>query len=78
MLEKKRLDYIDWLKAIGIYLIVLGHCLPAYTLPRTVIYTFHVPLFAFAGGLLSKSAETFKGAMGKLLGLLKSGKLIKP
>ncbi|MBR2025399.1 MAG: acyltransferase family protein [Clostridia bacterium] len=71
MLEKKRLDYIDWLKAIGIYLIVLGHCLPAYTLPRTVIYTFHVPLFAFAGGLLSKKAETPKEMLSKLLKLLK-------
>ena len=71
MLEKKRLYYVDWLKAIGIYLIVLGHCLPAYTLPRTVIYTFHVPLFAFAGGLLSKKAETPKELLSKLLKLLK-------
>lgn len=71
MLEKKRYDYIDWLKAIGIYLIVLGHCLPAYCLPRTVIYSFHVPLFAFAGGLLSKPASTIKEMLNKLLGLLK-------
>ena len=58
MAEKKRLDYVDWLKAIGIFLVVLGHCLPAYTLLRTVIYSFHVPLFAFAGGLLAKAPKT--------------------
>lgn len=71
MAETKRLDYVDWLKAIGIFLIVLGHCLPAYTLPRTVIYAFHVPLFAFAGGLLSKPAKTIKECFLKVLGLLK-------
>ena len=31
MATKERLNYIDWLKAIGIFLIVIGHCLPAYT-----------------------------------------------
>lgn len=71
MTERKRLNYIDWLKAIGIYLIVLGHCLPAYTLPRTIIYSFHVPLFAFAGGLLSKPADSVKEMLNKILGLLK-------
>lgn len=71
MVNKERLDYIDWLKAIGIFLIVLGHCLPAYTLPRTVIYSFHVPLFAFAGGLLAKHPESIRALGSKLLKLLK-------
>ncbi len=70
MAEKKRLDYVDWIKAIGIFLVVLGHCLPAYTVLRTVIYSFHVPLFAFAGGLLArapKNAREFGKALLRLL-----------
>lgn len=70
MAEKKRLDYIDWLKAIGIFLVVLGHCLPAYTLLRTVIYSFHVPLFAFAGGLLAKAPKSWRELSKSLLRLL--------
>lgn len=71
MTEKKRFDYIDWLKAIGIYLIVLGHCLPAYCMPKTIIYSFHVPLFAFAGGFLSTPAKTIGECLKKTVGLLK-------
>ena len=71
MLEQKRLNYIDWFKAIGICLIVMGHCLPAYTLPKTIFYAFHVPLFAFAGGFLSSPAKTIKEALKKVVGLLK-------
>lgn len=71
MLENKRLNYVDWFKAIGICLIVLGHCLPAYTLLRTLIYSFHVPLFAFAGGFLSKPAKTIKECLKKVVTLLK-------
>ncbi|MBO5379136.1 MAG: acyltransferase family protein [Clostridia bacterium] len=70
MEEKKRLDYIDYIKAIGIFLVVLGHCLPAYTILRTVIYSFHVPLFAFAGGLLSKTPKTARELGKSVLRLL--------
>lgn len=71
MEKTERLDYIDWLKAIGIFLIVIGHCLPAYCMPRTMIYAFHVPLFAFAGGLLAKPSKTIKDCFLKVLNLLK-------
>ncbi len=40
---KERLNYIDFMKTSGIYLIVLGHMFPA---PGTnFIYSFSVPLF---------------------------------
>lgn len=70
MEEKKRLDYVDYLKAIGIFLVVLGHCLPAYTVLRTVIYSFHVPLFAFAGGLLAKAPKSIRELSKSVLRLL--------
>lgn len=42
---KERLNYIDFMKTSGIYLIVLGHMFPA---PGTnFIYSFSVPLFFF-------------------------------
>ena len=67
---KVRLNYIDWVKAIGIFLIVIGHCLPAYTMPRTLIYSFHVPLFAFAGGLLATAPKSAKDLGRRTLKLL--------
>lgn len=70
MIENKRLNYIDWFKAIGICLIVIGHCLPAYTLPRTLIYSFHVPLFAFAGGFLSNPAKSLRDCLKRVKTLL--------
>ena len=71
MLENKRLNYIDWFKAIGICLIVIGHCLPSYTVVKTIIYSFHVPLFAFAGGFLFNPAKTIRECLKKVLALLK-------
>ena len=45
-----RINWIDYLKAGGIFLVVLGHsnCVP---LLRKYIYSFHMPLFYFAAGL---------------------------
>ena len=47
---KERLNYIDFMKTSGIYLIVLGHMFPS---PGTnFIYSFSVPLFFFISGFL--------------------------
>lgn len=55
--------YLDNLKAILIFLVVLGHFLEirisSYSSVRTVfslIYAFHMPLFVFISGYLSKTA----------------------
>ena len=54
---KARLNYIDYMKTIGIYLIVLGHMFPK---PGTIfIYSFSVPLFFFISGFLFSRSETF-------------------
>lgn len=47
----KRLEWIDWMKALGIYLIVLGHF---YSIGEKFIYVFHVPLFFVISGILCK------------------------
>lgn len=46
-----RLEWIDWMKAIGIYLIVLGHF---YSYGDKFVYVFHVPLFFIISGFLCK------------------------
>lgn len=68
---KKRLDYIDWAKAISIALIVIGHILPSGCWPKTLAYAFHVPMFAFVGGILFSHPKTFKELGKKLFGIFK-------
>lgn len=59
----KRLTYIDIAKGIGIFLVVVGHCIPdatsatgiaipAYRWLHDVIYSFHMPLFFFLAGFM--------------------------
>lgn len=52
MSENQRYTYIDWMKVIGIYLIVCGH----FSQPRppfiAYIYVFNVPLFFIISGFL--------------------------
>lgn len=49
-MEKKRLEYIDIARGIGIVLVVLGHCLSQLDGGlRTFIYSFHMPLFFCIG-----------------------------
>ena len=59
----KRLEWIDWMKALGIYLIVLGHF---YSIGEKQIYIFHVPLFFVISGILCKK-EINQGLFWKKL-----------
>lgn len=60
MSERKRLDYLDMAKGIGIILVVIGHlqgkdifALSPYILPVcTWIFSFHMPLFFIISGML--------------------------
>lgn len=54
IVREKRLEWIDWMKALGIYLIVLGHF---YSIGEKFIYVFHVPLFFVISGFLSKKED---------------------
>ena len=47
----KRMVWIDWMKAIGIYLVVLGHF---FSVGEKFLYVFHVPLFFLISGFLCK------------------------
>ena len=57
-MPKKRLDYLDMAKGVGIFLVVLGHI--EYLSESTMrwIFSFHMPLFFVIGGILS---STFAG-----------------
>ena len=59
MRKGQRLAYIDWLKALGICFIVAGHMLPSACWHKTLLYSFHVPLFVMVGGMLSNTPQTY-------------------
>lgn len=50
----KRLIWIDWMKAVGMYLIVAGHFFSLY---HKYIYIFSVPVFFVISGFLTKREE---------------------
>jgi len=52
----KRVYWVDWLKFIGIFLVVLGH-LPDNEICNGLIYSFHMPLFFIISGFLMNSRE---------------------
>ena len=60
-MEKERDYYFDNLKAVLIFLVVLGHfLLPIYddaflVVLKRLIYVFHMPLFVFVSGYFSKN-----------------------
>lgn len=61
--EKKRLYWIDWMKAIGITLIVYGHF---FSVAHWYVYTFSVPLFFIISGFLCKRETDVKVFWRKL------------
>lgn len=48
---KERIVWIDWAKAILIYLMVVGHCFPV-AWENQLIYAFHMPAFFIISGYL--------------------------
>lgn len=55
-----RIIWIDWIKVIGIYIIVLGHFPLENTGLKAFIFTFHVPVFFIISGYLYKTSTTIK------------------
>jgi fucose 4-O-acetylase-like acetyltransferase len=58
-MDNKRIIWIDWMKAILIYLVVVGHIRfenesIVNTFVNTFIYSFHMPAFFFISGFLHK------------------------
>lgn len=51
-MKEKRLDYLDMVKGVGIFFVVLGHIEYISTPLRVWISSFHMPLFFIVSGLL--------------------------
>lgn len=53
---KKRIDWLDTLKGLGMFFVIWGHAFPGteYVI-RKFIYTFHMPLFFFSSGINAKN-----------------------
>lgn len=48
-------NWIDWMKALGMFFIVWGHLSPAHL--KDVIYAFNVPCFFIISGFLFKGTD---------------------
>lgn len=56
----RRIDWIDYAKAIGIFLVVFGHTYLNQSpnpILRNAIYSFHMPLFFFISGCLHRQSS---------------------
>ena len=54
--ERTRIEWIDYAKTLGIWLVILGHILnagrPIEAELHTIVYSFHMPFFFLVSGLL--------------------------
>ena len=55
-MEKRRLVWIDYAKAIGIFMVILGH-VPVSADIKWAMYGVHMPLFFIISGLLRSRTE---------------------
>ncbi|MBC1779156.1 acyltransferase family protein [Listeria booriae] len=55
-MERKRLDWLDAAKGIGIFLVVWGHFYASESI-KIIIYGFHMPLFFFLSGYVFRLTE---------------------
>ena len=49
---QNRISYIDSLKGIGIFIVILGHTYQVPDLLHDIIYSFHMPLFFMVSGFV--------------------------
>lgn len=56
---KKRLDWLDVSKAIGVYLVILGHLVIFNYHTFRFIFAFHMPFFFIAAGYVWKKKDKF-------------------
>ena len=66
--EQSRIAWIDHMKVIGMFFIVLGHFFPGGGI-SSFLYAFNVPLFFMASGLLCTKKSSVRGIISKLLPL---------
>jgi acyltransferase len=71
--SRPRLHQLDWLRALGILLVVYGHSMSTGETVHAIIYAFHIPLFFFASGFLLSPRRVggtfseFAGAIARTL-----------
>ncbi len=65
MEKKKRLEWLDVAKAIGVYLVILGHLVIFNYHTFRFIFAFHMPLFFVVAGYVSGKGSSFKSFLGK-------------
>ena len=63
-MSSNRIEWVDWMKTIGIYFIVLGHF---FSIGYKYIYVFNVPVFFFISGFLCKRETDLTKFWTKLL-----------
>lgn len=68
-MDKRRVEFISIAKAIGIILVVTGHCIKGQV--GNFIYLFHMPMFFMISGYLYKSLE-LKNVQGFIVKKIKT------
>lgn len=63
--QKKRIAWIDIAKGITILTVIWGHSLPVDSLPRNIIFSFHMPLFFILSGFTLKQATDMKDLVAR-------------
>lgn len=58
-MEKQRIAWLDAAKAISIIAMVIGHVAPLGSALRTLIFSFHMPLFFMATGFTQKPVTDY-------------------
>ena len=61
---KERLVWLDYMKVIGMFLIVAGHLSPP---GNEFVYVFSVPLFFVCSGILAKKESSIKVCWDKMV-----------
>lgn len=67
-MAKVRFYWVDWMKVIGMFLIIWGHLFPKHSCD--FIYSFNVPLFFCISGFLEGGAAKTKTSYGSLFNYL--------
>lgn len=53
-MSKRRIEWIDIAKGMGMLLVIFGHALPYGSIPCNLIFAFHMPLFFILSGMVYK------------------------
>lgn len=54
--QLKRIEYVDYMKAFGMFFIIWGHIMLT-GITNAMAYAFHIPLFFFLSGLMFKTSK---------------------